>query len=716
MKKKKIEQLEPKKPKKRGEYITTVQELDGILILNVYRNRILWGRHCINTETGEYAQWHTVDKTWTGEKFGNLLDCDMRWYGYYYHEDGKKKLVFDTERERKIVEEKLGKKVKWKENAFELINRAEQEYRSKMRDKTENNRRNRVQDTMAMVPELPEGIRQWIFEKEGEKDFAFYEKDREKYYCSSCGKRSGEKYLHRTDGEKKIRHNDMVICPRCKKVIQVKKRTNKQEIITHFLLLQQINENISVARHFDVDIYWKAGEEREVLINESVRIVLYKLKHLPKYSAEIYYNQYSTGGVYAPQQKGGWDYEYGYFDNKSNPAQRRTHAGYLYEQGIEEALCDTAYQAWGRLFAQLAAANKKLDYNRLMCTQNDTAFIEMVERLFKGRFYKLLRETAENVSLWSCSYAGALRKSGQTIEDVFDIGDRQMINRIRDLDGGEKALAWMRWSDRTGKKIPQEVLEWLEENNIESADIEFISDKMSLQQIMNYTKRQQVESYKGKSIKTVLSQWEDYLRMCGKLKRHVEDEMIYKPRELKRRHDEAVFEIAQRDAELEAEEYNRKFPGVEDVLKEIKEKYEYTGENYFIVVPERCIDIVAEGRVLHHCAGSSDRYFDRIKQRETYICFLRKKEEPAKPYYTIEVEPGGTIRQHRGYLDEEPEIEEIRPFLREWQKAIKKRLNKKDREYAAVSAIKRVENIEELKEKNNTRVLNGLMEDFMEAV
>ena len=61
-------------------------------------------------------------------------------------------------------------------------------------------------------------------------------------------------------------------------------------------------------------------------------------------------------------------------------------------------------------------------------------------------------------------------------------------------------------------------------------------------------------------------------------------------------------------------------------------------------------------------------------------------------------------------------IEEIKPFLREWQKVIRKRMTEKDHEYAKVSAIKREENIRELQEKNNTRVLQGLEEDFMEAV
>ena len=85
------------------------------------------------------------------------------------------------------------------------------------------------------------------------------------------------------------------------------------------------------------------------------------------------------------------------------------------------------------------------------------------------------------------------------------------------------------------------------------------------------------------------------------------------------------------------------------------------------------------------------------------------------PFYTIEVEPGGTIRQHRGYLDDEPGIEQLKPVLREWQKAIRKRLTREDRALAETSAMLREKNIEELKEKNNIRVLKGLMEDFMAA-
>ena len=114
--------------------------------------------------------------------------------------------------------------------------------------------------------------------------------------------------------------------------------------------------------------------------------------------------------------------------------------------------------------------------------------------------------------------------------------------------------------------------------------------------------------------------------------------------------------------------------------------------------------------------GAGYRYYDRIQSRETYIFFLRRASEPDTPYYTLEVEPGGTIRQHRTYLDEETGIEQIRGFLREWQKIIKQRLTQQEKELAKISKVKREENLEELKRKNNTRVLQGLLEDFMEAV
>ena len=726
MKQKQIEKIAPVQPTREGKDITTVQKMDNILILNVYKDGKLRGRHAMNTETGEYSQYQEEEKNWKCRKYAALLDIDTSLIGWYSTSD-KERMVFDTPEQGKMAKEALEtvKKVYWKSNTYDLIDEAEKNYQRSQKEKTENNRLRRVKDKMNLVPALPGDAHEWIWKQEGKQDFAFRDKEIGVWRCTSCQKSFEEKVLKRTDGGKKPRHNDTVLCPECGKVITAKKRVKEVCQKTHFSLLQKIDHRMSVFRHFDVKMLWNA-KGRKIYINEAVRIIMYHTSTIPKYCAEIFYNQYSQDGAYGGSK--GWDYEYAYFDNKSNPCGRRAFAGLLYPQGIEEAITDTAYQNWGRILTQLAEAGEKLNYNKLLIAQNNMTLIGVVEYLFKGRFHHLLRDTTENLNCWSDHhYYGALDINGESIEEIFGIQDKQIINRIRDVDGGDEMVRWMRWSIRERKKISKEAVEWLSVNNINQDDLKFIMDRMSVQQVMNYVNRQKAEGYSSKSARQILGQWSDYLDMLKKLGKKTDDEMMFRPRELKRRHDECVEEIRRRQMieemrrnkkqrEEEAKRMREKFPGAEDILKEIKPKYEYSGEKYIIIVPTKLVDIVTEGQALHHCAGATDRYFDRIMQRETYICFLRKTSEPEIPFYTIEVEPGGTIRQHRGMYDEEPGIKEIKPFLREWQRVIKQRMGEKDHEYAKVSAVKRMENIEELKAKNNTRVLNGLMEDFMEAI
>ena len=356
----------------------------------------------------------------------------------------------------------------------------------------------------------------------------------------------------------------------------------------------------------------------------------------------------------------------------------------------------------------------------MMMIQSEKRVMGLVEMLYRGRFYHLLSDTVDHTSLLGNGYRGILNPEGETITEVFGIRDRQRICRIRDLDGGEDLVAWMRYEEETGVRIPQEVLIWLQENELHPVNIVFLNGKMSVVQVKNYVQRQQANGYRGKKALQIISQWADYLSMYEKMGKRIDDAMIYRPADLKRYHDEAVAEIErqrnEKAAKEEAARMKERFPMAETILKEVQKKYEYRNEKYAIVVPNNLVEIMQDSRALHHCAGASDRYFDRIVQRETYLCFLRRADAPEIPYYTIEVEPGGTIRQHRGMYDEEPNIEEIKPFLREWQKEIRARIGKEELCYAKESARKRQQNIEELREKKNTKVLKGLMEDLMEAI
>ena len=120
------------------------------------------------------------------------------------------------------------------------------------------------------------------------------------------------------------------------------------------------------------------------------------------------------------------------------------------------------------------------------------------------------------------------------------------------------------------------------------------------------------------------------------------------------------------------------------------------------------------------CVTWSGIYFERIERQETYLFFLRKKEQPDVPFYLLEVEPGGTIRQKRTYDDEQtPEIEEAKHFLKKWQRFIQKNMTKEDNRLAQMSAELRAEELMELRKKQS-KIWHGslrgkLLADILEA-
>ncbi len=113
--------------------------------------------------------------------------------------------------------------------------------------------------------------------------------------------------------------------------------------------------------------------------------------------------------------------------------------------------------------------------------------------------------------------------------------------------------------------------------------------------------------------------------------------------ELHRLHDlytRLLNEQQQQRQAMYAEEARQR---AERIQKENKPKLEFRGqlnyddENYLIRLPKDEDEICKEGMSLHHCVGG---YAHEHSIGSTTIMFLRKKSEPDKPFYTIEVEIG----------------------------------------------------------------------------
>lgn len=686
MKRKKILESPVKAPnRKKGERIT-VQVVENYLVLNIWQDAVCLMRHAMDTDTGEYETYYANEDRWTCENLNNATGNSC------YYSDVSEEEYAITKQDKEII--KAYTESTWRKSSiYSRIVEKEREYSHKQQKKKAYSRQKRLDDLMELCPAPSQAVRDWIVKTAvGDLHYIFWDKENRTYHCTAC--RGSFPAAGRRE-----KHKEQTNCPLCGHPATVIRRGDRVSVKTALTVIHDLDEKRGMERHFRVDIDWTPENGREVSLDETIRVMLLREG---KHCCKIYYDDW-----------GSW--------SERNRANGRWKTGYLYpdRDGIRAGLAGTAYEVWSDVFPQLAEAGIKADYNRLLVESNQY-FTRITEYLFKGRFFRLLKETSESISFYF-GYEGPLMTSKDTIEEVMQLKDRQKINRLRQENGGTNALKWLQWSESTGKKISTECLGWMETAGIDPKSyMTPAGEYLTPEQLMHYITRQQTESYKGKRAKEVLGQYEDYLNMAKNLGKHMDDEMVYRPRELKRRHDEATEELNRRrneiNAQRQAEAMRQKYPGYEDILAEIKEKYEYADDTYLIRVPGDFTEITAEGIALHHCVGNTERYFDRIVSRETYICFLRQQSSPDTPFYTIEVEPGGTIRQHRGAYDEEPGIEEIKPFLREWQTVIRKRMSHKDHEYAKTSAALREKNIEELKAKNNTRVLDGLKEDLMEVI
>ena len=81
---------------------------------------------------------------------------------------------------------------------------------------------------------------------------------------------------------------------------------------------------------------------------------------------------------------------------------------------------------------------------------------------------------------------------------------------------------------------------------------------------------------------------------------------------------------------------------------------------------------MTEGQTLHHCVGSSDQYMKKMAAGETWILFLRKKEDLEKAYYTVEINmKAARIIQYYSAFDRQPDKETLSEVLKRFKQSIK---------------------------------------------
>ena len=215
-----------------------------------------------------------------------------------------------------------------------------------------------------------------------------------------------------------------------------------------------------------------------------------------------------------------------------------------------------------------------------------------------------------------------------------------------------------------------------------------------------------------------LDTYNDYLSMARTLKMDTTDPKICKPKDIKAEHDRLVKLIEERKQYIHADSLTEKFPNLPKVFKLLKD-FEFESKTFKIIAPKSILDIFDEGTALNHCVDKHDFYFERMNEFDSFILFLRKANNPNKPWYTLEVEPSGTIRQKRTMHDNQnKDLKDATSFLKKWQQFIKTTQSDKLKDEIKKSEERRIENLKQIR-KEGKLVYNGkyagkLLADILE--
>ena len=551
---------------------------------------------------------------------------------------------------------------------------------------------------LEQVPELPKDWNRWVNKVAIQQNYIYYHYKKggaKTGYCTYCEKEVPIKgHPH---------HNQEGYCSCCRHPVVFKAygRAGYMQTEKYFAYLIQRCKDGFVVREFQADrTYRKESLPNSKLYCQEIRRTIYDRELKPRSYYWGMYKQRNMRWISCSPCSYDWH----------GAENGRVYGKTLPHLEKHELRC-TGLVQWIRKQKSIDPESYLAVWRRL----------PQMEQIWKSGLSKLTKECFKN-----CDVVRQMILYPEAPRLIRALGlDSQGFNRLRQMDGDTEDLGWLQVEKKRGKPITNELLRWFRIHKIRAKDILFIVDRMSPLQIRNYLQKQ--KKYFDGSCRQSLITWQDYMAMAQRLHIDTSDEIIYRVRKLRQRHDELVIQCEAGSLELQAEKMAEKYPNVDGICRELQKKYTYAEEEYMVVAPENIFAIIKEGRMLHHCVGndgSGERYYERMERRESFILFLRRTDEPEDPYYTLEIEPDGTVRQKRTLFDRQHEdIEQATDFLRRWQKVIAERLTGRDLKLAAESRILREKEFIQLKKDRviiHTGHLAGrlladvLMADLME--
>lgn len=581
-----------------------------------------------------------------------VLDCfsgSMWWNRYVLISPREEKLLQRFLKSTETGNHQLDNLWKWVMQTREYMKTKDRKERGELMD-----------EDYRLCPEaLPEGMIDYIRREVLPEDrVIIYKKGNVQGTCSVCGRKvhaRGRRFVQGT----------RVNCPNCgtgvscvlengsafasnyiENIVAVQKGTDGETVFFRQWLL-----------HRDNSARW---EHIEDFLQETVRYAIRgnKTAKWQKQGKESYYMRTER-------------YE---LDEWTRWQDNRIYDGsyFFYPTGIEEALSGTAMQ-----YADLEGYLEERGHNK-----NPIYFLEyharypVIEFLWKAgyrnivhnRIFGMDREN-RNAILWERKklkecFKFPLRILKLMPPEEWSLNDIQRVNDLWEKYGGKVTDTEIRL-----------VLQSKVDIQLWSRATTYANAGRILKYIKNQTDKRKEKNPDKRSISQndTAQAYRDYLQECEQLHLDLHDKEILFPKDLTAAHNRTMEQVKFEKNKADQEKFQK---AVEKL-----EKFAW-GEGEFFIRPAReQMELTAEGKALHHCVGG---YIRDMAEEKTAIFFLRKANEPDKPFYTLELQKKRVIQcrtEHNASYDRNPDVKN---FVDMWmEKVVKKGGKKKAKEAAA---------------------------------
>lgn len=629
MKKKQILQIAPVQTTKTGVIARTADiKGESHLLMDFYDEGEWWLRCAYVKEN--YSRYIVNEEKWTRMS---------RWQLYIEGHDNFGSVI-GKQRFLDKASQTAAKKWSKKKNVGEIIRDLEDSIDAQIFKNANDRKLEEMKKLFDTVPELPEHYVRYIKGLDSRSNIIYYERRGRvsNYKCAQCGHEWSDRNIIPRKG-------NMYECPDCMERgrLEWKNRSRMMHISNFYTVFQKTTDGKFMSR-----TYWTRQERSPYMSMDrkvvEIARVFFVNKQRKEYNSSLYY------GMQEREWRSGFNgFKQYVFTSKS-----------LNEPRSIIQNTDLKYMP-AKLF-DLTAAGRELTTGGVLDTIKTYVKCPQIEILYKMGLTGVCRELiiAEGSSC-------LIDKRKTRPEDVLKINKQDLKYILKSEPGEVFRLRICQWMKKFGIKFTDENVHAVEQfaeryayRHAQSEEnLKIITQYTTVVKAYNYIEKQRGEA----SFQSVKTEYIDYLCERAGLGYDMTNTVYLFPKDLHGTYASIRLEAEARKNKESDRRLMQQFTQVEKRFKALSKKYTYEDEVFIVRPAKNVLEIIEEGRYLHHCVGSENqRYMRNHNDGKAFILMLRKVSEPDIPYATIEID-GTRIRQWHQANDKKPDKDIIDPWL-----------------------------------------------------